>query len=109
MPIRIVCPGCSVELNAPDTSAGKKVRCPKPECGAVASVPGKAAVKLKPVLVPVTVPVPSPVPVKAAIPVPARSRLPVPARVVVAAPIAASAPTVDTGEHVPDDEGAEAR
>ena len=54
-------------MNAPDTSAGKKVRCPKPECGTVASVPGKAAVKLKPVLVPVAVPVlaPSPVAVRA--------------------------------------------
>jgi hypothetical protein len=41
MPIAIVCPGCSAKLNAPDSAAGKKIKCPK--CQAVCSVPAPAA------------------------------------------------------------------
>src|SRR3954469_3996928 len=37
MPIVVSCPGCPTKLSAPDTAAGKQVRCPK--CGAAAPVP----------------------------------------------------------------------
>jgi hypothetical protein len=37
MPIRIVCASCSATLSAPDTAAGKMIRCPK--CGASVSLP----------------------------------------------------------------------
>jgi uncharacterized paraquat-inducible protein A len=37
MPIRVVCPSCGASANAPDSAAGKRVRCPK--CQAVMSVP----------------------------------------------------------------------
>lgn len=37
MPIVVTCPGCPTKLSAPDTAAGKQVRCPK--CGAAAPVP----------------------------------------------------------------------
>ncbi|MCS6863655.1 MAG: hypothetical protein RMJ56_01500 [Gemmataceae bacterium] len=36
MSIPIVCSGCQAKLNAPDTAAGKKVKCPK--CGTVVPV-----------------------------------------------------------------------
>ena len=39
MPIFVVCPGCGVKLNAPDAAAGKRVKCPKPNCGTVVPVP----------------------------------------------------------------------
>src|SRR5262245_64848660 len=39
MPILVTCPGCSAKLNAPDSAAGKKVKCPKPNCGTVIPVP----------------------------------------------------------------------
>src|SRR5262245_24517438 len=38
MPI-VVCPGCGAKINAPDTSAGKRVKCPKPNCGTAITVP----------------------------------------------------------------------
>jgi hypothetical protein len=41
MPIRATCPGCNAVLNAPDTTAGKKVKCPK--CGAAVTVPSAGA------------------------------------------------------------------
>ena len=40
MPILVTCPTCSTKLNAPDTAAGKKVKCPK--CQAICSVPAPA-------------------------------------------------------------------
>jgi hypothetical protein len=39
MSIPIVCPQCAAELNAPDSVAGKRVRCLMANCGAVISVP----------------------------------------------------------------------
>jgi len=39
MPILVACPGCGAKLNAPDSAAGKKVKCPKAGCGAVVPVP----------------------------------------------------------------------
>jgi hypothetical protein len=39
MPILVECPGCGAKLNAPDSGAGKKVRCPKPGCGTLIPVP----------------------------------------------------------------------
>ncbi len=41
MPISVVCSSCSAKLNAPDTAAGKKIKCPK--CQAVCSVPAPAS------------------------------------------------------------------
>jgi hypothetical protein len=43
MPIIVVCPGCGTKLNAPDTAAGKRVRCPKPDCGTAVAVPAPVA------------------------------------------------------------------
>lgn len=37
MPIDVACPGCRKTLRAPDTVAGKRVKCP--QCGAAISVP----------------------------------------------------------------------
>ncbi len=37
MPIQIICTGCQAKLKAPDTAAGKKIKCPK--CQTVVSVP----------------------------------------------------------------------
>jgi len=37
MPIVVTCPGCSATLKAPDTAAGKKVKCPK--CTSAIPVP----------------------------------------------------------------------
>jgi hypothetical protein len=39
MSISVACLGCSAKLNAPDSAAGKKVKCPKPGCGTVMLVP----------------------------------------------------------------------
>jgi hypothetical protein len=39
MPITVICPKCSAKLNAPDTTAGKRVKCPKPGCGTAIQVP----------------------------------------------------------------------
>jgi hypothetical protein len=39
MPILVACPGCSTKLNAPDAAAGKRVKCPKPQCGMIVPVP----------------------------------------------------------------------
>src|SRR5581483_5741728 len=41
MPIVITCPSCSTTLKAPDTAAGKKVKCPK--CTSAISVPAAEA------------------------------------------------------------------
>ena len=41
MSIGIACPGCSAKLNAPDSAAGKKIKCPK--CQTVCAVPAPAA------------------------------------------------------------------
>jgi hypothetical protein len=43
MPILVACPGCSTKLNAPDAAAGKRVKCPKPQCGMIVPVPAPAA------------------------------------------------------------------
>jgi len=37
MPISVTCPGCDRGLKAPDSSAGRKIKCPK--CNAVVPVP----------------------------------------------------------------------
>jgi DNA-directed RNA polymerase subunit RPC12/RpoP len=42
MPITVMCTRCSAKLNAPDTAAGKRVKCPKPGCGEVILVPEPA-------------------------------------------------------------------
>jgi hypothetical protein len=39
MPIIVACQKCSTRLSAPNSAAGKQVRCPKPGCGAIADVP----------------------------------------------------------------------
>ena len=41
MPIQISCTGCQSKLKAPDTAAGKKIKCPK--CQTVVPVPAGAA------------------------------------------------------------------
>jgi hypothetical protein len=41
MSILVVCPGCSAKLNAPESAAGKKVKCPK--CQAAVPVPALLA------------------------------------------------------------------
>jgi hypothetical protein len=45
MSITVTCPGCSAKLNAPDSAAGKKVKCPKPGCGTVIPVPAPMALE----------------------------------------------------------------
>ncbi len=39
MPILLKCLGCGSQLNAPDSAAGKHVRCPKTGCGRLVPVP----------------------------------------------------------------------
>ena len=39
MPILVVCPTCGTTLSAPGSAAGKYVRCGKPGCGTLVSVP----------------------------------------------------------------------
>jgi hypothetical protein len=39
MAMIVPCPKCGARLSAPDDAAGKKLRCPKPGCGALAEVP----------------------------------------------------------------------
>jgi hypothetical protein len=39
MPIAVLCPGCGAELNAPDSAAGKQVKCPRTGCGTLMIVP----------------------------------------------------------------------
>ncbi len=41
MPIKITCKACNAVLRAPDTAAGKKIKCPK--CSAAIAVPAAAA------------------------------------------------------------------
>lgn len=41
MPIPVVCPGCSIRLKAADTSAGKRIKCPK--CQTPVDVPAAEA------------------------------------------------------------------
>ena len=41
MPISVQCPGCKAKLNAPDSAAGKRVKCPK--CQTPVAVSGQAA------------------------------------------------------------------
>lgn len=41
MPIAVLCPGCNSRLNAPDTAAGKTVKCPK--CKEAMVIPAAAA------------------------------------------------------------------
>lgn len=40
MPLSVACPVCGTRLRAPDSSAGKRVKCP--ECGEVVAVPAAA-------------------------------------------------------------------
>jgi len=39
MPITVVCPSCSTKMSAPDSAAGKHVKCPKAGCGEIIEVP----------------------------------------------------------------------
>jgi hypothetical protein len=39
MPILVTCLSCGSKLNAPDSSAGKYLRCPIPQCGAINPIP----------------------------------------------------------------------
>ena len=66
MPILVVCPGCGTKLNAPDSGAGKKVRCPKPGCGTLVPVPDLLPVEEVPVVDAEPLPPPKPSPVRAA-------------------------------------------
>jgi hypothetical protein len=64
MPIVVTCPGCPTKLSAPDSAAGKQIRCPK--CGAVAPVPNLIPAEEVPVVeAKVTPPKPKPKPVEA--------------------------------------------
>ncbi len=44
MPISLLCPGCTAKINAPDASAGKKIRCPKCKtiCNSPVALPASA-------------------------------------------------------------------
>jgi hypothetical protein len=48
MPIIVVCPKCSAKLSAPDYAAGKKVKCPRAECGTILAVFAPAPLPLEP-------------------------------------------------------------
>ena len=39
MPVIVPCPKCGTPLTAPDSAAGKRIRCPRPGCGAITLVP----------------------------------------------------------------------
>lgn len=67
MPIRLTCSACSKPMQAPDTAAGKRVKCPN--CQAVVSVPAAAPAPAAPAA-PAPRAAPPPVP-KAAAPAPA--------------------------------------
>ena len=54
MPIVVTCPKCPTKLSAPDTAAGKAVRCPK--CGAAAPVPNLLPAEEMPVVEATVVP-----------------------------------------------------
>lgn len=41
MPIKVTCAGCGVSLTTPDTSAGKRAKCPK--CGQAIEIPAASA------------------------------------------------------------------
>jgi hypothetical protein len=41
MPINVTCPSCNATLRAPDTAAGKKIKCPK--CATICNVPAAQA------------------------------------------------------------------
>lgn len=49
MPILVTCPKCATKLNAPDSAAGKAVRCPKAGCGTVVPVVAPAPAAQEPV------------------------------------------------------------
>src|SRR4051794_961534 len=49
MPILVTCPKCAAKLNAPDSAAGKAVRCPKAGCGTVVPVAAPAPAAQEPV------------------------------------------------------------
>jgi hypothetical protein len=64
MPIVVKCPKCPTKLSAPDTAAGKQLRCPK--CGALADVPTFVPAEEVPVVDAAPVPTkPKPKPVQA--------------------------------------------
>jgi hypothetical protein len=68
MSIAVTCSGCSVKLNVPDSAAGKKVKCPKPGCGAILSVPApRPDFEVIAVVPPAPLPKPKPRPVKAVV------------------------------------------
>src|ERR1700736_5830482 len=69
MPIDVQCSGCSTMLRAPDTAAGKKVKCPK--CEAVIAVPAAADNGLAVSSAP---PPPEPMAMAKAAPAPSRRR-----------------------------------
>jgi hypothetical protein len=66
VPILVECPGCGTKLSAPDSGAGKKVRCPKAGCGTLVPVPMPLPVEEVPVVDAEPAPPPKPRPVKAA-------------------------------------------
>lgn len=41
MPIKVTCGGCGATLSTPDSSAGKRAKCPK--CGSIIEIPNPAA------------------------------------------------------------------
>jgi hypothetical protein len=50
MPIIVACPRCGTRLSAPESAAGKHVKCPKPGCGTIAEVPEFVAAEEVPVV-----------------------------------------------------------
>jgi hypothetical protein len=67
MPILVECPSCRAKLNAPDSAAGKKVRCPKAECGTLVPVPEPLEAEEVAVVDAAIAPLPPPKPVRAAV------------------------------------------
>jgi hypothetical protein len=47
MPIPVDCPRCGAKLNAPDSWAGKRVRCAKPNCGKLIPIPAMSTAEVE--------------------------------------------------------------
>jgi hypothetical protein len=78
MPISVQCPACQAKLSAPDTAAGKRVKCPK--CQGAIAIPG--------VSIPVAAAPLAAKPAPAGVPVASAPKMAVPA---ASAPVAAAA------------------
>lgn len=60
MPLTVPCTGCPTKLSAPESAAGKQIRCPK--CKAVVTVPALVAAEEVPVVEAKVAPPPAPAP-----------------------------------------------